>query len=84
VQAVRKALEPIAPAVPVHGCLCFVAPEGLLADSGLPLLRTLSVRGYPLYYPRRLAKRLNTAGDVNAEQAQAIAYELVRQFPAAR
>lgn len=45
VAVVQAALAGLADDVPVHGCLCFVAPEGLLADSGLPLLRTLKING---------------------------------------
>jgi nuclease-like protein len=72
VAVVRAALEDAAPGVPVHGCLCFVAPEGFLADSGLPVLRTLKIKGYPLYYPRRLAKRLNRSGPLTPEQTRQI------------
>ena len=64
--AVRAAVDSF---VPVLGCLCFVAPEGLLADSGLPVLRTLRIRGYPLYCPKRLAKHLNRQGPISAERA---------------
>jgi Nuclease-related domain len=38
---VKAALTDKSDDVPVHGCLCFVAPEGLLADTDLPILRTL-------------------------------------------
>ncbi len=47
---------------PVNGCLCFIAPDGFLADVGLPAFRTLSIRGYKLYYLKRLAKCLNADG----------------------
>jgi hypothetical protein len=80
---VRDALANVGAEAPVHGCLCFLAPEGLLADSGLPLLRTLSMRGYPLYYPRRLAKCLNGPGPMAPEQVSAIAAALAQQLPAA-
>ncbi len=83
VEAVRSAMGQIRVEAPVHGCLCFVAPEGLLAHSGLPLVRTLSIRGYRLYYPRRLAKRLNTPGDLTTEQAEVIASALPHRFPPA-
>jgi Nuclease-related domain len=56
---VKPALADISDDVPVRGCLCFVAPEGLLADVGLPVLRTLKINGYRLYYAKGLAKRLN-------------------------
>jgi hypothetical protein len=69
VAAVRSALSAVAPDVQVHGCLCFLAPEGFLAESGLPVLRTLKIKGYPLYYPRRLAKRLNRHGSLTRGEA---------------
>jgi hypothetical protein len=83
VAAVQAALEDIATDVPVQGCFCFVAPEGLLADSGLPVLRTLKVNGYPLYYPRRLAKRLNSSGPLSAEQARRTHARLADRLPPA-
>jgi hypothetical protein len=83
VAAVQTALSHVAPAVPVRGCLCFVAPQGFMADSGLPVLRTLKVNGYSLYYPRRLAKRLNRRGSLTAEQARVIHAELATRFPPA-
>jgi hypothetical protein len=83
VDVVRAALKGRAGDVPVYGCLCFVAPEGLLADVGLPLLRTLEINGCQVYYPRKLARRLNRAGPVRAERALAIRAELARCLPAA-
>jgi Nuclease-related domain len=68
--AVEAALADLAPEVPVRGCFCFVAPEGFLADSGLPVLRTLEINGYRLYYPRRLAKRLNSSGPLTTAWAR--------------
>ena len=50
VAAIRSVLGALTTDVPVHGCLCFVVPTGLLADSGIPLLRTLKINGYPLYF----------------------------------
>lgn len=79
----QTALSHVGPAVPVRACLCFVAPQGFMADSGLPVLRTLKVNGYPLYYPRRLAKRLNRRGSLTAEQARVIRAELATRFPPA-
>ncbi len=69
--------------VPVHGCLCFVAPEGFVADVGLPVLRTLKFNGYALYYAKRLAKRLNQEGPITADQAHRLQAELARRLPAA-
>jgi hypothetical protein len=74
----------IAEDVPVIGCLCFVAPEGLLADSGLPVLRTLKIRGYPLYYPKRLAKHLNRDGPIAPERAFALQALLATRLAPAR
>jgi hypothetical protein len=82
---VRAALADVAEDVPVHGCLCFVAPEGFLADSGLPVVRTLKINGYPLYYPKRLARRLNQRGPLTAERAKKLQAELDRRLaPAIR
>ncbi|HEX4188820.1 MAG TPA: nuclease-related domain-containing protein [Solirubrobacteraceae bacterium] len=83
VSRVRTAIAEIAPDVPIHGCLCFVTPEGFLADSGLPLLRTLKLGGYPLYYPRRLAKRLNQSGTLEPDRAARLQAELAERLPEA-
>jgi len=53
----------------VYGCLCFLRPEGVFGNIGLPFLRTLEIRGFPLYCPRRLTKRLNADGPLTSEQA---------------
>jgi hypothetical protein len=76
VTAVTGALGELGEEVPVHGCLCFVAPEGLLADVGLPILTTPRIRGVPLFYPRRLAKHLNARGALPPERAAEIAARL--------
>ena len=81
--AVEAALAKLAPEVPVRGCFCFVAPEGFLSDSGLPVLRTLVISGYPLYYPRRLVKRLNSSGPLTPEQARDVHAVLAEVFPQA-
>ncbi|HEX7610386.1 MAG TPA: nuclease-related domain-containing protein [Solirubrobacteraceae bacterium] len=73
VAAVSAALGDIGEDVPVHGCLCFVSPEGLLADVGLPILQTPRIRGYRLFYPRRLARQLNRPGAIAPERAAALA-----------
>jgi hypothetical protein len=83
VDAVTTALAVIAPGIAIFGCLCFVAPEGFLADVGLPTIRTLKINGFPLYYPRRLAKKLNRPGAVSREQAERICQELGQRFPSA-
>ena len=83
VERVQAAMADIASETPVHGCLCFVAPEGFLADSGLPLVRTLKLNGYPLYYPRRLAKHLNEQGTLTQDRAALLQAELAKRLPAA-
>jgi hypothetical protein len=83
VTVVKALLSDAAQDVPVHGCLCFVNPKGWLADSGLPVLRTLKISGYPLYYPRRLAKRLNESGPLSPEQMRQIRATLSQRLPPA-
>ena len=82
-KAVQSALDSVAPGVPVHACFCFVNPEGQSSGTKLPLLRTLSVSGYPLLYPRKLAKRLKQPGELSAEQMRLVAEALARGLPAA-
>jgi len=62
--------------VPVHGALCFV-------DADLPLIRALTFSGYPLLYPKRLAKRINVPGSLAAQQVRQVARVLAQRFPAA-
>jgi len=83
VDAVRTTLAEIAPGTPVHGCFCFINPEGLLAASDLPMLRTLSIDDYALLYPRKLAKRLNRPGPLDEAEATRVTQELAARFPAA-
>lgn len=83
VRAVRAAMEQIAPAAPVHGCFCFVNPTGILSATDLPLLRTLSINGYPLLVPRKLAKRLSQSGELGSGEALSIAEALAGRFPRA-
>ena len=83
VERVRTAVADVKPDVPVRGCLCFVAPGGFLADSGLPLLRTLKLNGYPLYHPRRLAKQLNQGGALTPHRAMTLQGELAERLPPA-
>jgi len=83
VAAIRSVLGALTTDVPVHGCLCFVVPTGLLADSGIPLLGTLKINGYPLYYPRRLARRLNGNGSLTPDQIGHIRDHLAASLPPA-
>ena len=75
-QLARAAMADIAPGVPVHGALCFV-------DAELPMLARLTFNGYPLLYPKALAKRINASGQLTAHDLQAIARELAARFPSA-
>lgn len=79
--AVQSALDSVAPGVPVQACFCFVNPEGQSGGTKLPLLRTLSVSGYPLLHPRKLAKRLKQPGELSAEQMRLVAEALAQKFP---
>ncbi len=83
VAAVRAVVSELAPDVAVHGCFCFVAPDGLLADSGLPLWRTLRIEGLPLYHPRSLARKLNKRGPMAPDRARALHAELAARLPPA-
>lgn len=76
--AVREAVAAAAPGTPVQACLCFVGGK-----AEMPLLRKLSIDGYPLLYPRRLAKWLNRPGDLDAEAMHALAEVLARALPPA-
>jgi hypothetical protein len=78
--AVQSALDSVAPGVPVQACFCFVNPEGQSSGTKLPLLRTLSVSGYPLLHPRKLAKRLKQSGELSAEQMRLVAEALAHAF----
>jgi Nuclease-related domain len=83
IEAVKSALRPIAPDVPVEGCFCFINPADQAGGSGVPLMRTLSIREHRLFYPRRLAKQLSQPGELAAERIRPLAVELARQFPPA-
>ncbi len=76
-EAVQTTIELIAPQVPLHACFCFI--DG----NGIPLLRTLRIRGYPLFHPRKLAKRLKQPGKLDSEQMRLVAEALAQKFPAA-
>lgn len=80
---VKAALAIVDQEVPVHGCLCFVAPEGSFSEVGLPIIRTLLISGYPLYDARRLSRRLNRTGPIGDEQAAVLQGELAERLPPA-
>jgi hypothetical protein len=82
---VRSAIEATGDSdVQVHGCLCFLAPEGFLADVGLPTLRTLRINGHPLYYGRRLCKQLNRQGPLSEARVRALQDSVASRLGAAR
>lgn len=81
--AVQSALDSIGQLAPVHTCFCFINPSGQSDGSGIPLIRTLSIESCPVYYPRRLAKRLNQPGELDGDQIQLLGHSLARLFPSA-
>jgi hypothetical protein len=83
VEAVRAGLALIETDAPVHGCFCFINPAGQSGGSGIPLVRTLRIDDLELLYPRRLAKRLNQPGTLDAGQIEVIAEALAELFPPA-
>lgn len=83
VDAVAAGLVIVEQDVPIHGCFCFLNPAGQPGGSGLPLWSTLKIDGFPLYYPRRLSKRLNRSGPLDAEKISVLAEALVELFPRA-
>jgi hypothetical protein len=66
----------IAPEMPTRGALRFV-------DTDLPLIRTLTLSGYPLFHPKRLAKRIARAGPTGDGTVSATAAALASIFVAA-
>lgn len=83
VDAVIAGLAIVEQDVPVVGCFCFANPDGQAGGSGVPLFRTLTIQGLPLFYPRKLAKRLNRPGPLDTERIAVLAEALVELFPAA-
>ena len=61
---------------PVRGVFCIV-------DADLPLLRTLSFRGYPLLYRKKLAKKLSVEGPLPDGRVRELAARLAERFPSA-
>jgi hypothetical protein len=82
-QAVRAALAQTLPEIPVRACFCFLNPSDQPGGRDLPLLRTLSIDGFPLLCPRKLSKCLNTPGDLNPQSRQEVAELLADAFPSA-
>ncbi len=67
----------------VQASFCFINPDGQAGGSGIPLFRTLSVDGFPLFYPRKLSKYLKRPGPLNRESRAVLAEALVELFPSA-
>ncbi|MFL5833359.1 MAG: nuclease-related domain-containing protein [Solirubrobacterales bacterium] len=82
-EEVRSALGAAIPEMPVHACFCFLNPAGQAGGSSLPLVRTLSIAGFPLFYPRKLSKRLNAPGALSEASRREVAELLAAAFPAA-
>lgn len=83
IDAVRAGLATIEQDVPVEGCFCFVNPAGQAGGTALPLFRTLSIEGLPLFVPRKLSKRLNRTGRLSREEIGVLSEALIELFPAA-
>ena len=69
-------VEAVAGDIPVRGAFCLV-------DADLPLVGTLTFRGYPLLYRKKLAKRLNADGPVPPERVRKLAALLAERLPPA-
>jgi hypothetical protein len=76
VELVKAALVESAPGVPVKGAIAFIG-------EGLPLFGKVSFDGFPIRYPKQLAKLLNGEGELTPEMARALAIELATRFPSA-
>lgn len=73
VALVETVVAELAPDTPVHGALCFV-------EADLPLVGSLSFNGYPLLYPKRLAKRINRDGPLEPSRVRSLARDLAARF----
>ncbi len=80
VAVVRGMMADLAPETPVHGCLCFLKPEGRGSRWRAAAATALSIGGYQLYYQRQLTKRLNRAGALTDEQALLIHGQLAERL----
>lgn len=82
-EAVLAVFAETVPEMPVHACFCFLNPAGQAGDSTLPLFRTLRINGFPLFYPRKLSKRLNAPGALTPRSRHEVAEMLAAAFPRA-
>jgi hypothetical protein len=76
VAAVQAAVGGLGFDLRVAGAFCFV-------DAELPLLGSSTFRGFPLLYPRPLARRVRRGGGLSPDQVAAVAAHLASRFPAA-
>ena len=91
VTAVKTVLAGIDDRVPVYGGFCFWLPyeksrellNPFTPDTGLPLLKTWTIDGYPLFYWRPMVRRLNSAGTMTPAQAGRLGEVLAERFPTA-
>ena len=70
---VRAAVGELDPDVPVRGAFCFIHTD-------MPLLRKLSVRGYPLRWRKGMAQLLVADGPVLPEQIAFLTRALAERF----
>jgi hypothetical protein len=89
VTAVQAVMHDLDRTVPVYGAFCFHIPADTtierirVEDNGLPLLRTWTVDGFPLFSPRQMCRRLNAAGTLSATGAEELGGLLAERFPPA-
>jgi hypothetical protein len=76
VEMIRGMLAELHMEVPVRGALCFV-------DAELPLFRTLTIEGYLVTRPRRLARRINEKGKLVWPELPGLASALAARLPLA-
>jgi nuclease-like protein len=82
-EAVSSGLMKLDPEIPVHACFCFLNPTRQAGGSGLPLFNTLTIDDFPLFYPRKLSKRLNRPGELIPPARREVAEALAQAFPQA-
>jgi hypothetical protein len=73
VEVVRACVAEHGDDVPVRGAMCFI-------DGELPMLRTLTFEGWPLLYPKAMAKLLNATGPLDAASIRDLASSLAQRF----
>lgn len=81
--AVREAIHPLAPDLPVHACFCFLDCGGRLGKTSLSLVRNRRIDDFPIVSPHRLAGRINRGGALPRDEAREAAGLLAAAFPRA-